>query len=390
MEQEERREEREFQLRRELELKKLELELEALQLRHREVQRATNIAPPGGLDGRASSLTFNISCHISLVPAFRETEVEAYFGIFERIAAALNWPVNMWAILLQCKLFGKAREACSALSVEDGLDYDKVKTAILRAYELVPEAYRQRFRSLRKLPSQSYIDFAREKGILFDPWCSSCKANDWALVCELMLLEEFKNCLPERTATYLNEQKVTTLQQASTLAGEFALTHKTVFVRRNPTVVPPKSDRQVRNSNSLGSTRDSRDRQCFYSRKTGHLIADCEAWNQKQKSVPQQPKGVGLIGVSPPKSPDPLASEVPDSFKPFTFDGFVSLTGKTEDQRPVTILRDTVCSQSLILSHVLPSGLQSEVSTVVQGIEMGFLPAPLHYIHVASSIATGL
>lgn len=46
-----------------------------------------------------------------------------------------------------------------------------------------------------------------------------------------MLLEEFKNCMPERSAVYLNEQGVSTLQQAATLAHEFMLTHKNVFVK---------------------------------------------------------------------------------------------------------------------------------------------------------------
>ena len=48
-----------------------------------------------------------------------------------------------------------------------------------------------------------------------------------------MLLEEFKNCLPERTTVYLNEQKVSTIQQAATLADEFTLVHKTVFNKRD-------------------------------------------------------------------------------------------------------------------------------------------------------------
>ena len=119
--------------------------------------------------------------------------------------------------------------------MEDGLDYEQVKGAILRAYELVPEAYRQRFRGLRKAQNQTHLDFAREKGMLFDRSCAACKARDLASVRELMLLEEFKNCVSERTAVYLNEQKVTTLQQAATLADEFMLTHKNMFDRREPT-----------------------------------------------------------------------------------------------------------------------------------------------------------
>ena len=38
---------------------------------------------------------------------------------------------------------------------------------------------------------------------------------------ELALLEEFKNCLPERMVVYLNEQEVSTLRQAAVLADEF-------------------------------------------------------------------------------------------------------------------------------------------------------------------------
>ncbi|XP_033970581.1 uncharacterized protein LOC117470127 isoform X2 [Trematomus bernacchii] len=223
-------------VRRELEIRKLEIrKLEAdtaVRMRQLELQAA------GGGDSAVTSsgpaASFDVSRHISLVPVFRESEVEIYFGAFERIAAALRWPEDVWAILLQCKLVGKAQEACSSLSVEDSLVYENVKGAVLRAYELVPEAYRQRFRGLMKTSGQTYVDFAREKKVLFDRWCRACKADNITSVCELMMLEEFKNCVPERTVVYLNEQKVTTLQQAATLADEFALIHKSVFFQRDP------------------------------------------------------------------------------------------------------------------------------------------------------------
>ena len=52
---------------------------------------------------------FDVSKNISLVPTFREAEVDSYFNAFERIATALNWPSDMWPILLQCRLVGKAQ-----------------------------------------------------------------------------------------------------------------------------------------------------------------------------------------------------------------------------------------------------------------------------------------
>ncbi|KAL7853441.1 hypothetical protein AOLI_G00202850 [Acnodon oligacanthus] len=171
---------------------------------------------------------FDVSCQIGLVPVFRENEVDAYFPIFERIATTLNWPKSLWSLLLQCKLVGKAQEVCSSLSLEQILDYELVKATILRAYELIPEAYRQNFRKLSKNPSQTFFEFAREKTVLFEKWCLASNVTTFDQFKELMLLGDFKDNLPEKIVIYLNEQKVTSLSVAATLADEFVLTHKTV------------------------------------------------------------------------------------------------------------------------------------------------------------------
>lgn len=65
-----------------------------------------------------------MSKNILWVPIFRESEVDSYFGASERIVVALRWPKDVWAVLLQCKLMGKAQEVCSSLSVEDSLVYN--------------------------------------------------------------------------------------------------------------------------------------------------------------------------------------------------------------------------------------------------------------------------
>ncbi|GAA6068695.1 uncharacterized protein LOC120493504 isoform X1 [Tachysurus ichikawai] len=88
-----------------------------------------------------SSPHFDVAKNIAIVPPFREKEVEAYFQAFERIASALNWPTEFWALMSQRKLTGKAQDVCASLSLEESVQYDAVKTAILRAYELVPEHY---------------------------------------------------------------------------------------------------------------------------------------------------------------------------------------------------------------------------------------------------------
>lgn len=111
----------------------------------------------------AAVIPFDPSMQIKLVPQFCESEVGAYFIASERIATKLNWPRDMWALMLQCSLVGKAQEVCSALPIEDSLNYDVVKAAVLKVYEHVPEAYRQKFRSYSKSTKQTFVGFARDK-----------------------------------------------------------------------------------------------------------------------------------------------------------------------------------------------------------------------------------
>ena len=118
---------------------------------------------------------FYVTKHIRLVPPFQEKEVDKYFLHFEKVAENLKWPKEHWTLLLQSVVIGKAREIYTQLSLEQSSDYDKVKELILKAYELVPEAYRQKFRNCRKENDQTHVEFARTKEQLFDRWCSSKK-----------------------------------------------------------------------------------------------------------------------------------------------------------------------------------------------------------------------
>lgn len=107
-----------------------------------------------------------------------EAEIDAYFNTFEGLAIAVKWPDKMWPLLLQCKIHGKTQDVVSALPLADSLRYETVNDAILQASELVPEAYRQKFReqisieiSHQKASTQTFVEFAWGKGALFDCWC---------------------------------------------------------------------------------------------------------------------------------------------------------------------------------------------------------------------------
>ena len=108
---------------------------------------------------------FDAAKNIRLVPKFQEKSVDKYFPQFEKIAANLKWPREFWPTLLQSVLIGKAAEVYLALSLAESSDYDKVKDTILKAYQLVPEAYRQRFRKYKILKIRHMLNLHEKKKI---------------------------------------------------------------------------------------------------------------------------------------------------------------------------------------------------------------------------------
>jgi len=109
------------------------------------------------------------------VPPFKEEDIDQYFTHFEKVAANLEWPKQFWTSLLQSVFVGKARQAYNDLPNDISGDYNIVKETILKAYELVPEAYRQQFRDCKMTDAQTHVEFIRKKERLFERWVNAKK-----------------------------------------------------------------------------------------------------------------------------------------------------------------------------------------------------------------------
>ena len=101
-----------------------------------------------------------------------------------------------------------------------------MRELILKGYELVSEAYRQKFQILTKSGNRTFTEFAQEKAQLFDRWCVLEKINSYEKLWELILIEEFENCLGTDIRAFVNNQKADKLTEAARLADNYSLTHK--------------------------------------------------------------------------------------------------------------------------------------------------------------------
>lgn len=70
------------------------------------------------------------------------------------------------------------------------------------------------------------MEFGHEKQVLFDCWCRSLQVSDFDKLRDLVLMEDFKNCLPERIVTHTNDRKVLSVSEAAALVDEYVLTHR--------------------------------------------------------------------------------------------------------------------------------------------------------------------
>jgi len=71
---------------------------------------------------------------------------------------------------------GKALKVFAEMSDSECTDFDTLKAKILGAYELCPEHYRKKFRSLTKHTNESYADFAFKLTNSFKRWLEGLKA----------------------------------------------------------------------------------------------------------------------------------------------------------------------------------------------------------------------
>ena len=282
------RELRELELKAEQEKALLEAEKEAAAREHE-----LKMASLGKQSPSDKASAFDPARNIRLVPPFQEKEVDKYFAHFEKVADSLNWPKESWVLLLQSVLVGKAQEIYGSLSVEQSSNYEHVKEAILKAYELVPEAYRQKFRNYLKYDSKTHVEFAREKENLFNRWCHSKEiGQDFKKLKQMVLLEEFKDKVRPDIRSHLDEQKVEELEKAAIMADDYALTHKMSSKSGNP---QQKRFHGSGNRENISRNMDDRKRQgkstenvglvskveplkpisCGHCGKPGHIITNC-------------------------------------------------------------------------------------------------------------------
>lgn len=307
---------------------------------------------------------FKLSQAVKFVPHFNEEEPEWFFTHFERTAQLHGWPKDQWVLLVDTVLVGRAQEVFSAIDASHVNDYEYVKTAVLNVYKKVPEAYRQEFRNARKTDKQSWVEFIRQKQLLFRKWVeSSLTTLDFKHLSELVILEDVKNSMPVKVRAHVDERQLQHLPDVGPAADHFVLTNPYVLSR--PCELPSSKTTY----GGAGGEADSPGTKAFcrYCKKKDHELSQCPKLANKRACEPVLSVGNSDVTpittskssetVTPPSflTPSDSLDMVHPLFRPFTFAGTIGSNSLSEHVRPVNILRDSGAIVSLVLREAVPS-----------------------------------
>ncbi|XP_069140237.1 uncharacterized protein [Argopecten irradians] len=227
------------------------------------------------------------------LPAFEDGKdnMDSYLQRFERYATAQNWDQHSWGANLSALLKGKALDVFSRLPVDQALDYQELKKALLKRFEKTEDGFRKAFRSSRPEGGETFTQFSLRLDNYFERWVEMTRTEKtYERLKDLVIRDQFIYCCGRELALFLKERIPSSLQEMARLADQFAdargsrnnlMTSRT---NKHGDVKPQQNSSAHITDNLRGkATVPQKERKCYSCGKPGHLSFECR--NKKSSSV---------------------------------------------------------------------------------------------------------
>ena len=114
------------------------------------------------------------------LPAFVDgrDDLDNYLLRFEKYATVAGWDKEAWATQLSPLLSGWVLEVYSRLSPDKAMDYERLKLALLKKYDLTEFGYRRRFRDVKPEGQESPGQFIVRLKIFLTNWVKLAKVEE--------------------------------------------------------------------------------------------------------------------------------------------------------------------------------------------------------------------
>ena len=166
------------------------------------------------------------------LPYFEETKdkMDSYLSRFEKYATANKWDKNVWAAYLSALLKGRALDVYDRLSTEDAADYDKLKDALLKNFDMTERGLRKKFRYSRPEGSEIFIQFSSRLCSYLNKWLTMAKVEkSFEAVCDFMARDQFLEACSRELFGHLKPKAFENLDAMAKEADLFAEARGGVF-----------------------------------------------------------------------------------------------------------------------------------------------------------------
>lgn len=166
------------------------------------------------------------------LPYFEEgkDKMDSYLSRFEKYATANKWDKSVWAAYLSALLKGRALDVYDRLSNEDAADYEKLKDALLKNFDMTERGFRKKFRYSRPEKSETFIQFSSRLKSYLEKWLNMAKIEkSFPAVCDFMARDQFLESCNRELYVHLKPKRFCNLDEMAREADLFAEARGGVF-----------------------------------------------------------------------------------------------------------------------------------------------------------------
>ena len=241
------------------------------------------------------------------LPYFDESKdkMDSYLSRFEKYATANEWKKSVWAAYLSALLKGRALDVYDRLSVDDAADYEKLKEALLKNFDMTERGFRKKFRYERPEKSETFIQFSSRLRSYLNKWLKMAKIEEsYEAVCDFFARDQFLDSCSRELYVHLKPKSFKNLEEMAKEADLFAEARGGVYTCVNKAQRDTKGGSQHKSDSKPSGKPEIK---CSICGK-GHLTIKCYK-NPDRKQAYSAEVGIGASGYGGSKGSNSVPKE---------------------------------------------------------------------------------
>ncbi|GFV99321.1 transposon Tf2-6 polyprotein [Trichonephila clavipes] len=180
----------------------------------------------------------------------------------------------------------RAHNVLLYIKEEELNDYEKLKSLVLREFQLTPRECLNSFKNAVKSSGETYIQFAARLTANFQYYCSLRKVNSFESLCDLIISDKLFETLNKETATHIGIPEAEDWFRPIDLAKECDIyissrsgSHKEIPITYGYTQDPFKNRSQnfkPKSKENYPQYLERENKNCFICGDSSHCARDCE------------------------------------------------------------------------------------------------------------------